>query len=192
MFAARAGIDLTPEVREYTAEGMKFQQLTFHENKQRIEYEPPQTWIFDGGAAELHLKPPKKTFAEAVIAVTQLSKPQPLDENLRASLKEKFVASLPAGSQLVKVEQEIESPLLLNGNPTFEIIVSYQLMGEKFLRSALFANVRDAQLTFRFSARKDDFGQLHQEFRTSILSWHWIETAETSATTASAAASTTH
>ena len=192
IFAARAAIDLTPEVTDYMAEGMKVQQLSFRENKQRIEYEPPQGWSFDGGAAELHLKPPKKTFAEGVIAVAQLNRPQPLDENVRASLKGKFVASLPAGSQLVKVEQEIESPLLLNGNPTFEIIVSYQLMGEKFLRSTLFANVRDAQLTFRFSARKGDFGQLHQEFRTSILSWHWVEATDASAATASATSSTAH
>ena len=172
---AKGAIDLTPETSEYTAEGRKFQQFTFHENKQRIEYEPPQGWSFDGGGGELRLKPPKKNFAEAVIAAAQLAKPQPLDENVRASLKANFVANLPAGSQVVKLEQEIESPLLLNGNPTFEITVSYQLMGEKFVQSGLFANVRDTQLTFRVSARKDDFERLHQEFRTSILSWHWIE-----------------
>src|SRR6266850_5594530 len=98
-FAAKAAIDLTPEVNEYTAEGVKFQQLIFHENKQRIEYELPQGWSFDGGSTELHLKPPKKNFAEAVIETASLSTPQPLDENFRASLKEKFVANLPAGSQ---------------------------------------------------------------------------------------------
>src|SRR5438270_8531561 len=91
-FGARAAIDLTPEINEYAAEGMKFQQLIFHEDKQRIEYEPPQGWTFDGGSSALHLKPPKKNFAEAVIETVELSKPQPLDENARASLKEKFIA----------------------------------------------------------------------------------------------------
>src|SRR5437868_5812815 len=137
-FATQAAIDLTPEVSEYTAEGMKFQQLNFHEDNQRIEYEPPQGWSFDGGATEIRLKPPKKNFAEAMISTTSLNKPQPLDENVRAVLKEKFLATVPAGSQFVKLEQEIDSPILLNGSPTLEIIVSYQLMGEKFFRSALF------------------------------------------------------
>jgi hypothetical protein len=184
-FAARAALDLTPEVSEYTAEGTKFQQLSFHEDKQRIEYEPPQGWSFDGGAAEIRLKPPKKNFAEATISTSSLNKPQPLDENVRAALKEKFLASVPAGSQFVKLEQEIESPIRLNDSPTLEIIVSYQLMGEKFFRSALFANVRDNQMTFRCSARKDDFERVHQEFRSSLLSWHWVEPAQQAAQPAS-------
>ena len=41
MSAANAGIDLTPSPSEYVAEGMKHQQLTFVQDKQRIEYELP-------------------------------------------------------------------------------------------------------------------------------------------------------
>jgi hypothetical protein len=178
---AGAAIDLTPEVNEYTAEGLKFQQLMFRENKQRIEYEPPQKWVFDGGANALHLKPPNKNFAEAVIEIATLSKPQSLDETVRNALKERFLASVPAGSQFVKLEQEIESPILLNGMPTFEMTVSYQLMGEKFCRSALFAIVRENEITFRCSARKDDFDRVHQEFRGSLLSWHWLEASDQAA-----------
>jgi hypothetical protein len=172
---ASAGIDLTPAVGEYVAEGVKFQQLTFQYNKQRIEYEPPRAWIFDGGATALHLKPPLKSFAEGIIEAEPLSKPQILDENVQKTFEQKLLANLPAGSQLVKVEQELESPVLLNGNRTFEVVVSYQLMGEKFIRSALFAALPDVQLTFRFTARKGDFDALHREFRASILSWHLLE-----------------
>lgn len=178
LWGANAGIDFSPAVTEYVAEGVKFQQLTFQYNKQRIEYEPPHAWIFDGGSTALHLKPPQKSFAEGLIEAEPLSKPQPLDENVRKSLEEKLVANLPSGSQLVKIEQEIESPLLLNGNRTFEVILSYQLMGEKFCRSALFAMLPDVQLTFRFTARKDDFEPLHREFRASILSWHPVEATD--------------
>jgi hypothetical protein len=190
-FAAQASINLTPEVSEYTAEGMKFHQLTFHDDKQVIQYEPPQKWTYAGGSAELRLKPPEKNFAEAAIETQTLAKPQALDENVRNALKEKFLASVPAGSQFVKLEQEIESPILLNGSPTLELIVSYQIMGEKFFRSALFAYVRDNQMTFRCSARKADFEQLHQEFRSSLLSWHWIEPAEQTAQTSPAGDSST-
>src|SRR5256885_13344862 len=102
-----AGIDLTPAVGEYVAEGTKFQQLTFQYNKQRIDYEPPRAWIFDGGSTALHLKPPQKSFAEGVIEAEPLSNPQPLDENVRKGLEQKLIANLPAGSQLVKIEQEV-------------------------------------------------------------------------------------
>src|SRR5256885_8504662 len=172
---ATAAIDLTPEVSDYTAEGVKFQQLTFGDSKKRIEYEPPRGWTFDGGSRELRLLPPKKNYAEAVIQTATLSKPQALDENVRNNLKERVLAGVPGGSQLVKAERETESPILLSGNPTFEIILSYHLMGEKFFRRALFSNIGDVQMTFRRSARKDDFERVYQEFRTSLLSWHWIE-----------------
>jgi hypothetical protein len=175
---AKAGIDFTPAVSEYVAEGVKFQQLTFQYDKQRIEYEPPRAWIFDGGSTALHLKPPQKSYAEGVIEAEPLSKPQLLDENVQKSLEQKLIANLPSGSQLVKIEQEIESPLLLNGNRTFEVTLSYQLMGEKFCRSALFATLPDVQLTFRFTARRDDFEPLHREFRASILSWHPVEATD--------------
>src|SRR5437879_10796417 len=141
------GIDLTPSVQEYSANGMKFRQLVFNDEKRRIEYEPPQDWSFDGGTNQLHLKP-KKNFAEALISVAPLNKPQPLDENARQALREQFIASLPVGSQFAKVEEEVRNPVLLNGNESFEITVSYQSIGEKFFKSALFVNVKDAQLMF--------------------------------------------
>jgi hypothetical protein len=178
-FSARAGIDLTPAVSEYLAQGAKFQLLTFQYNKQGIEYEPPRAWVFDGASTTLHLKPAQKNFAEGVIEAEPLSKPQILNENVQKGLEQKLIANLPTGSQLVKIEQETECPLLLHGSRTFEVILSYQLMGEKFCRSALFANLPDVQLTFRFTARKDDFEMLHREFRASILSWHLVEATDT-------------
>jgi hypothetical protein len=72
------------------------------------------------------------------------------------------------------VEEEIANPVLLGGNASYEVIVSYQSMGEKFFKSTLFVNLRDTQLVFRLTARKDDFQALHREFKVSILSWHWI------------------
>jgi hypothetical protein len=174
----KAGIDLTPTVGEYTAEGVKFQQLAFRDDKERIEYELPRGWSFDGSAAELHLKPVGKNFAEAVIQAAPLSKPQLLDESARSALKEKTLVDLPAGSQFAKIEQEKESPLLLNGQATFELIVSYQLMGEKFSRSILFANRPNAQWSFRLTAKKADFDSLQTELRRSILSWHWFPADE--------------
>jgi hypothetical protein len=174
-FTARGAIDLTPSAAEYVSLGIKYRQLIFEDNKRRIEYELPTNWSFDGVSNQLHLKPPGKSFAEAAITAVPLDRPQPLDDETVKLLGQQIIASLPVGSQFAKVEEEIANPVLLGGNASFEVTVSYQSMGEKFFRSALFVNLRDTQLVFRLTARKDDFQALHREFKVSILSWHWIE-----------------
>jgi hypothetical protein len=182
----RAEIDLAPSVNEYVANGMKMRQLIFRDDKRKIEYEPPQDWSIGGTENQLTFKP-KNNFAEAAITVTPLAKPQSLDENAVKILAEQFLASLPVGSQFGKLEEQITNPVLLDGNGSVEMTASYQLMGEKFLRSAIFVNLPHAQLVFRLSARKDDFQSLHRDFKGSILSWHWIEAAATSPETAKSA-----
>lgn len=174
-FSAKAGIDLTPAVSEYVAEGAKFQQLTFVHGKQKIQYELPLGWSFEGSPVELRLKPLKKMFAEAIINAAPLIKPQPLDQSTVEALEQHFIAGLPPGSQFVKIERELKNVVALGYNSGFDVTVSYQVMGEKFLRSALFVNLPDTQLIFRFTARKGDFELLQREFRMSIGSWHWLE-----------------
>ncbi len=167
------GIDLTPSITNYTNSGMTIQQLIFKHDNNRIEYEPPAGWRFRGEPRQLRLNARDKEFAEAVIDAVPLQKPQPLDEKVMKTLEEQFVASVPPGSQSVAVMQAEQNPMLLDGNKTLEVTVSYQLMGQKFLRSALFVNLADTQLVFRLTARQDDFEPLHREFKISISSWHW-------------------
>ena len=174
---ANAEINLSPSVSEYVANGMKMHQLIFRDDKRKIEYEAPQDWTVGGSENQLALKP-KKNFAEASITVASLQKSQAFDENTIKTLTEQFLAGLPVGSQFGKIEEQVVNPVLLDGNGSLEITASYQMMGEKFLRSAIFVNLPHAQLVFRLSARKDDFQSLHRDFKASILSWHWIDQSE--------------
>jgi hypothetical protein len=172
---AKSGVDLTPFANEYISEGIKYQRLIFREEKRRVEYNPPPGWSFHGSAERVQLTPVHKPFAEALIEAVPLAAPQPLDEKAMKALEQQFIASLPSDSQFVMVVSEERNPVLLDGSPTFEVTVSYELIGEKFLKSALFVNLTDTQLIFRLVARKDDFEALHSEFKRSILSWHWVE-----------------
>jgi hypothetical protein len=171
---AKAGIDLTPTATEYISEGIKYQKLIFRAEKQRVEYDPPPGWSFRGSTDRLQFTPAKKRFADALIEAVPLAAPQPLDEKTAKALREQFLASLRADSQFVSVVSEEHNPILLDGNLSFETIVAYQLMGEKFVKSALFVNLLDTQLIFRLTARKDDFDALHSEFKRSMLSWRWV------------------
>ena len=172
---ARSGLDLTPAVNEYVALGMKHRQVIFNYDKQKIEFEPPSDWKIDGSPNQVRLTPPQKRFAEALIAATPQAKPQSLDENGLKLLAQQAIAGLPVGSQFAKIDEELPNSVLIGGNPSFEITVSYQSMGEKFRRSVWVVNLPDTQLIFRLTAKQDNFGTLHREFKTSIFSWHVID-----------------
>ena len=192
VLTAKSGIDLTPSATEYIGGGIKYQRLSFRQDKQRIEYNPPPGWSFNGSADRVQLTPPKKNFAEAVIEAVPLAGPEPFDEKTTKALEERFVSSLPSSSQFVAVVSEEQNPVPpLSGNPSFEVKISYQAMGEKFLKSAIFVNLRDTQLIFRLTARKDDFEALHQEFKRSIFSWHWVDADQTASATSNSDTSAT-
>jgi hypothetical protein len=185
---ARAGVDLTPSVNDYVSEGMKYQKLIFRDDKRSVEYNPPASWSYVGSAARLRLTPPKKNFAEATIEAISLEKPRALDQTAVKAAEERLIAELPPGSQFAKVEQDIENSVPVNGGPSFEIVISYQAMGEKLFKSIVLANVRNTQLVFRLTARKDDFETLHRDFKSSIFSWHWVEPEQAASDAAKAAA----
>ena len=170
-------IDLTPIRSEYIANGSKIQQLQFKDGRRQIEYEPPAGWNIDGDASQITLRP-KATFAQAAITLTPLNKPQPIDDTAIKSLAEKCLSELPVGSQFAKIEEQTSNPVLLGGNESAEITVSYQITGEKFVRSTLVVNLNDTQLIFRLTAKKNDFSSLHRDFKTSLFSWHWTEEKE--------------
>lgn len=168
-------IDLTPTVTEYEAHGFKYQQLLFKDDKRTISYEPPQKWAHRGEQTQLQLTPPDKKFAEALIQSIPLKAAEPLDPAGFPKFKEHVLAGVPSGSQMVTTIAEGENRLLVNGAQSFEVVVSYQALGETFQRSVILTNCNDTQLVFRLTARKDDFDALYQAFRRSISSWSVTE-----------------
>lgn len=172
---ARAAIDLTPTPHESTCEGYTFKELLFKDGKREIVYQLPNKWSYRAGGDGVHLTPPEAVRADAIIQASTLAAPQPFDEKSVEAAKKQFLGGLPPGSQMITVVTEEQNPVPFNGNRTYEFKVSYQIVGETFVRSALFTNVADTQLCFRLTARKADFEALHRTFRASILSWRWIE-----------------
>lgn len=179
--SARGGIDLTPSVREYTAEGITFRQLVFKDGKRQVVYEVPREWSYRGNGTSLQLAPPNSVRADASIQVADMPKPQAFDEKLLAGLKEQSLRGVPPGVQTVTTLGEEVNPVRLEKGDSYAVTVSYQALGETFVRSTLYVNLSDALLTFRLTARKADFEQLQRAFRSSILSWHWVETDKAAA-----------
>lgn len=171
---ARAAIDLTPVPHETTCEGVTFKELLFKDGPRQILYQIPNKWTYRAVAGEVRLSAPDLRDADAVIQAAPLAAGQHLDEKAIAAAKNELLSKLPSGSQMITVVSEEPNAVPLNGNPTYLIVVSYQVMGQTFLRSCLFSNVGDTQLSFRFTARKSDYEKVYPAFRSSILSWQWL------------------
>jgi hypothetical protein len=73
------------------------------------------------------------------------------------------------------VASQQENPVIINGNLSYEFVVSYQALGKTFLRSVIVVACPNAQLVFRFTAPKSDFENLNRSFRQSIYTWQWTE-----------------
>lgn len=174
---SKAGIDLTPTPAEYRAEGITIQQLIFKDGKRRISYEPPRQWTYRGGASRLQFTPPDQTFAEGVIEAISAPSAKPFDETTVKALEAQVMSTLPPGSQGATVINRHANPVILNQNLSYEIVVSYQTLGQWFQRSVIFVNCPDTQLVFRLTARKPAFESLSNAFRRSLYSWRWIEPA---------------
>ena len=172
---ARAAIDLTAVPRETTFEGFTFKELLFKDGPGQIVYQLPNKWTYRAGAGEVRLTPPDSPDAEALIQAVALPGPLPLDGKAIEAAKQQLLSNVPPGSQMVVLVKEEPNTVPLNGHPTYEIVVSYQVIGQTFLRSCLISNVGETQLRFRFTARKSDYEKVYPAFRSSILSWQWIE-----------------
>ncbi len=168
-------LDLTPVVSEYVAEGITFRQLTFKDGKRQVVYEPPRQWTCRGSVSSLQLTPTKTDRADAVIQAVELKAPQKLDNKAIDALREQFLKSLPPGSQGVILLSEEQNPVSLENGASYAVTVAYQALGETFLRSVVFVNLPETQLSFRLTARKADFETIQKQFRSSILSWHWVD-----------------
>jgi hypothetical protein len=171
----KAAIDLNPALTQYTANGITFKQLVFKDDHKRITYELPPQWSYRALGDSVKLVPAANSTADIAIQAIPLVNPQPLDDKGIAAARELFLQGMPPGSQAMKVLSEEQNTIPLKAGANYQITVSYQALGETFVRRALYMNLPDTQLIFRLNARKNEFENLWRTFRGSILSWQWVE-----------------
>jgi hypothetical protein len=166
-------IEFSSALEKFIGEGIVYPRLVFKDDKRPVYYQPPRDWRCTLDRNSLHLVPPNKSFAEAEISSAALEKPVALDDAAIAGLTQQILATLPPDSQQTSIVKQEHNVVLLNNNPTFELIVSYKLLGDTFERSVFVVNTPKTQILFKFSARKSDFDALYRTFHASILTWEW-------------------
>lgn len=173
--SARAAIDFTPMLKEYTAQGFTYRQVTFKNDQGSVTFSPPQGWIIRGSKDRLQLNPPNKNFIEAIIQAAPLGALPQFNEATLKALEQQVLREAPAGSQAPQIIKREENPVVMGRNLSFEFVLSYQTLGQIFQKSVIFVNCADQQLVFRFTAPKAEFDKFNTDLRRSIASWQWIE-----------------
>lgn len=171
---AYAAIDLTPSVTEIVEEGITYREVTFKTPEGKVLLNLSPGWSIRGQKESVQISAADKS-AEAVIARVPLLKLEPLDEAAITAFKKEVLAALPPGSAKVTVVSEAQNSFMPGGNPSFEVVVSYDLWGKAFQRSALLVNGPQDRLMFRFTAFKQDFAPLNTQFRRMAMSWRAVE-----------------
>jgi hypothetical protein len=170
--SARAGIDFTPAVSEYTSQGFVYRRVTLQQRDgAAIHYVPPQGWSVRGDQASLQVLPPNETFAEGAITAKPLAAPAPFDEATVGALEQQVIGALPPGSQSAQVLSRESNPVLIGDSTSYGFVVEYAALGKKFERTVIFVRTATAEITFRLSAPKAAFDRLNAAFRGSIASW---------------------
>ena len=171
-------VEFSAALQAFTGEGITYHRLVFKDDKRVIYYLPPNGWKCNASETQLTMTPADRPFAEGKIVSTSLDKPVALDERTVAAFKDEVLAALPPGSQHATVVNQEQNAILLNNNPTTEVIVSYEAFGQSFQRSVLLVNTPANQIRFQFTARKSDFDKLYGTFRASVVTWEWQPQSE--------------
>ena len=169
-----AAIDLTPSVTEVTEDGVTSREAAFKTPEGKVLLALSPGWTIRGQKDRAQMNWTDQS-TEAVIESTALAKPEPLDEAAIAKFKQQIVAALPPGTTKVTTIGEAQNSLMPGGNPSFEFVITYDLWGKVFQRSALLVNGPQERLIFRFTSLQKDFSDLNTQFRRMAMTWRAIE-----------------
>jgi CHAD domain-containing protein len=167
-----AGLDLSPQSESYQLEGIEMLQLAFNAGtKDRVIYQPPRDWKYSGGKDRLDLQPKGTSQVKATVTKLPPDSTLAFDREGGKRLTENLVASLPEGSEQVKVQSEELNPLRINGKQTYLVEVSYTYYGERFVCYSLMLDRKPEPISFRLSCRESDYQALREAFQKSLYSW---------------------
>ena len=175
--SSQAAIDLTPAVNDLVEDSVTYREVTFKTPQGKLRFDLPPGWTIRGQKDRAQMTSADRS-SDAVIEATPLQKPEALDEAAITKFKQQVMAALPVGSTKVVTAYEAENPVIPGGNPSYEIVITYDLWGKIFERSALLVNGPQDRFTFRFTSLKQDFAQLNTQFRRMVMSWRAIETTQ--------------
>lgn len=169
---ALAGLDFSPQEEEFELEGIKMSQLAFRTgNGPKAIYQPPRDWKYFGGNEYLDLQPAGLTQASAKVRKWPASPELSFDPEGRKRITEQIIASLPEGSEQVKLLTEEVNPLRICGRQTYLVELTYVYYGDRFACYTLLVERSPEMFCFRLSSREANYQALRDAFQRSLYSW---------------------
>ena len=172
-----AAIDLTPAVTDHVEDGVMSRNASFKTPEGNVLVTLSPDWTIRGQKDRAQITGADKSM-DAVIEAAPLQKPEPLDEATMTKFKQQVVAGSPVGSTKVTIVSEAQNSIMPGSNPSFEVVVTYDLWGKAFQRSVLLVNAPQDRFVIRFTALKQDFEALNTEFRRMLMTWRAIATKQ--------------
>src|SRR5205085_3628756 len=149
-------VNLTATPREYSAEGVNYRELVFGDGERKVFVELPAKWGFRSSPAKLEFTAPESRFISASIESAAVVAPRLFDAATVEGLVAKSVAEIPSSATRVTTETRA-NPVLIGDRESLEVLVTYRLGDATYQRSTIFLDLPESQLTFRFSAPKEQF-----------------------------------
>jgi hypothetical protein len=170
--AGLASLDLSPQLDTFELDGVTMSQLAFDTGaKVKATYQPPQAWKYSGGGDVLELQPIGLGQVNAKISKLPPAASFSFDTEGCRRLTQKVLASLPEGSEQIKVISEELNPLQIDGKQTYLVELTYVYYGERFACYSLFLDRAPEMLLFRLSCRESNYEMLRGQFHRSLYSW---------------------
>jgi hypothetical protein len=167
--SASAALDLTPTPGVRELEGIKFQQLLFHDGNRTVSYEAPRGWNYYGGGNRLELIPQNLSLAKASIDVRPLSATAISVADLQAAAL-RDVPEMAGNSQLFAENGEA---VAIDGQATVEVTIGYTISGQRFAKSVYLLPRSDCELVFTVISRATDFEKVRGAFQQSLCGLQW-------------------
>jgi hypothetical protein len=172
--SAAGGLNLAAVPQEIDVAGMRYQELLFKDGARPVAMTLPFGWTFRSSPSRLHFAPPDLKFSEAVVDAVPLTAPvAPWDETATQAAVQEVLASAPPGAQTVQLLGQERDSLMLNGNPSLQVLISYRALGETFWRSVTFVHLPETRVVARFTAREADWRSAYVAYQRAMLSWEW-------------------
>jgi hypothetical protein len=164
--------DLTPTPSEYLAGGVTIRQVRFTDRERTASIDLPAGWDYRLDGERLRFEVAAKKFATASLQAQSVDV-NSSSESAITAIAQQAIAALPPGSQAAEIVSEAQHSVPLDGHPTIECVVAYKALGEAFRSTTIIADVPGIRLTFRLSARTEDFDDLQGKLRETVFSWQW-------------------
>lgn len=164
-------LDLTPHFEDYEYDGVPVHKLVFLDGKKKVYLEPPKTWTAEGGAAQVTLQPGANSHCKVQLSLGDATA-NSFDENTVNACRRRVQGMLLDGAKDFSILKETDSPYIIYGWKSYQIIGQYNHYGSRVKIGVTFINLDDKQqLIVMVTGPESEFDPVAAGTKSTLMSW---------------------